>query len=121
MMTATARRTVFGLLAAIFGAAAAFHLAAVVRPSLDPGAPAPRHATFVAINLGCALGFVFRPKWFVAAFGLLVVQQLFSHGGQALREWQGAGRLDVASLGVLAVMPIALALLIVDARSASKR
>lgn len=117
----SAKRVSFGLLAATFGAAAAFHLAAVVRPSIDPTAAAPRHATFVAINLACALGFVFRPKWFVVAFALLVVQQLFSHGGQALREWQGAGRLDVASLGVLAMMPVALALLVVDARSASPR
>ncbi|HEU4537250.1 MAG TPA: hypothetical protein VFS00_24185 [Polyangiaceae bacterium] len=117
---AAARRVTFGLLAATFGAAAAFHLAAALRPAIDPTASPPRHAAFVAVNLACALGFVVRPKWFVFAFGALVAQQLVSHGGQAWREWQGAGRVDVASLGVLAIMPLALWLLVADARPAAR-
>ncbi len=113
----TARRLAFGLLALAFAGAAAFHLAAAARPGVDESSSAPRHAAFVAVNLACAFGFARRPGWFAPAFALLTVQQLASHGGQALREWR-AGRVDVASLAVLAVMPLALALLAADARRA---
>jgi hypothetical protein len=112
-----AKRLAFALLVVAFAAAAAFHAAAVVRPGLDATSPPWRHAAFVAINLACALGFARRPAWFVAPFALLVAQQLFSHGGQALREWR-EGRVDVASLAVVVVMPLALALLASHARAA---
>jgi hypothetical protein len=114
------KRVAFALLATAFAGAAAFHAAAAALPAVDPSAPARRHAAFVAINLACALGFAFRPRWFVAPFALLVAQQLVSHGGQALREWRDAGRVDVASLAVLAIMPLALALLVSNARRANR-
>jgi hypothetical protein len=106
----------FYSLAVAFVAAAAVHGAALIAPGVDPTSPPWRHALFVAINLGCALGFVARPRWFIAPFALLVVQQLVSHGGQAWRAWCQRGRLDVASLAVLAAMPFALGLLVADRR-----
>lgn len=110
------KRAAFALFSAVFAAAGAFHVAAALLPSLDPTASPSRHAVFVAINLACALGFALRPRWFVAPFALLVIQQFVSHGGQAWREWHDAGRVDVASLAVLALLPLALALLISNAR-----
>ncbi|HEU4411908.1 MAG TPA: hypothetical protein VFS43_42095 [Polyangiaceae bacterium] len=112
------KRVAYGLLALAFAGAAAVHAAALLSPRLDPSAPPWRHALFVGINVACALGFVLRPRWLAAPFALLVVQQLFSHGGQALRAWREAGRVDVPSLAVLVVMPLALALLASDARAA---
>ena len=107
-------RTVFGLLAAVFVAGALFHAAALVVPSLAGNSPPWRHATFVAVNLAAAAGMVRRPPLFVPLFGLLCSQQLASHGDAAYRAWRAAHRIDVASLAVLVVMPLAFALLVRD-------
>ena len=107
----------FLVLTLSFVASAIFHVVAIVVPSVDPSAPTWRHALFIAINLACAAGFAFRPSgrpapWFVAAFGVLVAQQLFSHGTTLWNEWMGAHRIDVNSVFVLIVMPLALGMLI---------
>jgi hypothetical protein len=65
--------------------------------------PAWRHALFVALNLGVAWGCWRRPRWFVWAFGLLLVQQLYSHGSAFAKAWPG--RVDWQSLLVLIWMP----------------
>ncbi len=107
------------LLAAIalaFVAAALFHAAALLYPPLDRSSPAWRHALFIAINLVAAAGLVRRPRGFGFAFAVLTAQQLASHGGAALRAWRDAHRIDVASLAVLVVMPIALAALVRTSR-----
>ena len=111
-------RIVFGLLAIAFALGAVFHAAALVSPSLAPDSPAWRHALFVAINLGAAAGMLTRPRLFVPAFAVLCGQQLASHGEAAYRAWVDLHRIDVASLAVLALMPLALALLVRDARIA---
>jgi hypothetical protein len=56
---------------ASFVLSAAFHVAAVAAPSVDPSAPAWRHALFVAINVACAVGFgrPRPPRSFVPALG----------------------------------------------------
>jgi hypothetical protein len=70
----------------------------------------PRHhALFVAINLGVAWGCWRQPRWFIWVFGLLSLQQLYSHGADFAQAWPG--RVDWRSLLVLVGMPIvALAL-----------
>jgi hypothetical protein len=119
-MPPRARALAFFALAVIFAVAALFHLAAVARPALAPSAPAWRHAVFVVVNGACAVGLAWgrvrRARAFVAAFALLVVQQLWSHG---LEAWGAAraGRVDLASLGVLAVMPLTLAMLVTARRA----
>jgi hypothetical protein len=111
------RRVAFALLTLLFGAAAVFHLWAIVDPKLDDSSPTWRHALFVLMNLACAAGFRLRPPPFVYLFGLLVLQQLGSHGLQAWRIWQIEERFDWTSLGVLVVMPLALALLVAERRA----
>jgi hypothetical protein len=100
--------------------AAGHHLVAVVRARSAADSPG-RHALFVAINLAVALGFWRRPRYFLFAFGLLTVQQLASHGAEALAAWTTEQRVDVPSLLVLAWMPTALFLLWQDRRQASSR
>ena len=74
----------------------------------DPS-PLWRHALFVAINLGVAWGCWWQPRWFIWVFGLLLLQQLYSHGADFAQAWPG--RVDWRSLLVLLGMPIvALAL-----------
>lgn len=107
----------FLVLAIAFVTSAIFHVVAIVAPSVDPSAPTWRHALFAAINLGCAAGFAFRPagkpaRAFVAAFAFLVLQQLVSHGTTLWNEWSLAHRVDVNSVLVIVVMPLALGLLV---------
>jgi len=109
-----ARRLAFKILVVVFGAAALYHLAATFDPAMDPSSPAWRHALFVGLNLACAAGFATRPPPFVPLFGLLVVQQLVSHGAAAWHAWYEGGRVDVTSLGVVVLMPLAFALLLLD-------
>ncbi|HKU42506.1 MAG TPA: DMT family transporter, partial [Polyangiales bacterium] len=81
-----------------FLAAATFHAAALVWPSLSEPVPAWRHALFIAINAALALGLWIRPPWFAAVFLLFTLQQLASHGASAWQIWHEQHRLDWASL-----------------------
>lgn len=99
------------LVASAFVVGAAFHVAAVARGGPDADSSPSRHAVFVAINLLCAAGFVWRPRGFTPLFAALTAHQLFSHGALAWRLWRDERRLDVPSLIVLVAMPALLALL----------
>ena len=119
-------RATFRALAAIFACAAAYHLVA----SFGSGALSAlasgtedsraRHLTFAAINALVAVLMIRRPPGFAIAFALLCGQQLASHGADLVRAF-GEGRVDWTSLGVVVVMPLGLALLLVDARSRARR
>jgi hypothetical protein len=109
-------RIVFALFVFVFIGAALFHAAAIVMPTLGASSPAWRHALFSLINGVCAYGFVRRPRWFVLAFGVLVVQQLWSHGNEAWSVWHGFHQIDWVSLAVTLVMPFALGLLLRETR-----
>jgi hypothetical protein len=88
-----------------FVAIALAFVAGAVWHATQPGA---RHHVFVAINALAAVGLVWRPRGFAIPFAALTAQQLVSHGGDLLR------RFDRASLGVVILLPITLALLVVD-------
>ena len=108
-------RVLFTVLAVAFGAGAVFHVVALFFPAKFPPLPAWRHLLFVGINAASAVFVTTRPRWFVFAFAVLCAQQLVSHGADAWRAWTDMGRVDVASLAVLAIMPLALAALAIDA------
>jgi hypothetical protein len=98
-----------------FVAAALFHAVAAVRPDIGEPSPVWRHLLFVGINAGCAAGFVWpvRPlRTFIVGFGVLVAQQIYSHGTYAVACWRAEGRVDWASLVVLLMMPLAFGLLL---------
>ena len=107
---------VFWGLALCFVAAAIFHAAAIVVPSLAGASPPWRHGLFALVNALVAIGLVRRPRGFVLAFALLTAQQLLSHGRDVVVEWEGAHQVDWASVMVVVVMPIVLFLLVRDAR-----
>ncbi len=98
-----------------FAAAALFHAAACVRPSLTPGEPTWRHAVFVAVNVVLAAGLAraSRPLVFVVAFAIFAVQQTWSHGTD-LVEASRAGATDVRSVAVLGFVPFVLLLLLLE-------
>lgn len=91
----------WSIVSAGFVAGALFHLYALF--GADPS-PAWRHALFVAINLGMAWGCWRQPRWFIWVFGLLLLQQLYSHGTDFAQAWPE--RTDWRSLAVLLGMPI---------------
>ena len=98
------RRTAFwfwSTVCACFVVSALFHLYCLFAADASPPW---RHALFVAINLGVAWGCWRRPSWFVWVFGLLVLQQLYSHGGDFAQAWPT--RIDWRSLLVLVGMPL---------------
>ena len=109
---------VFWLVSAAFVVAAGFHVAALAVPSLGEPSPPWRHALFAAINVAAAVGVLRRPRGFVLAFGIFCAQQLYSHGTALAATWRTEHRVDVASVAVLGLMPLVLALLVMDARKA---
>lgn len=113
-LAVTPNRPLLLVAASGFVVGAAFHGAAIARGGPDPGSSPARHAAFVAINLLCAAGFVWRPRGFTALFAALTAQQLASHGALAWRLWRDARRLDAPSLVVLVAMPALLAMLLRD-------
>ena len=98
--------------AAGFAAAALFHALAAVRPDIGEPSPVWRHLLFVGLNAGCAAGFVWPVRAFVAGFAVLFVQQVYSHGTYAVACWRAEGRVDWASVVVLLTMPVAFGLLL---------
>lgn len=105
-------KTVFALLAIGFFAAASFHAVAIFAPGIGPPSPAWRHALFVLVNVSVGLGMLRRPRWFPPLFGLLVAQQLVSHGLFSWEVWQTEHRIDWGSVVVFVFMPVTLVLLL---------
>ena len=98
-----------------FVAGAAYHAVGLVRPDWTEPIPPWRHAAFVAVNAGVVAGLLWRPRWFVAVFALLVAQQLYGHSTYGWEVWRDERRVDWASVAVVLGMPIVLALLVRDA------
>jgi hypothetical protein len=90
---------------AVTACVAVFHAVAIVVPTLSEPSPAWRHALFVGVNAFFAWGFLTRAKWLPLPFGVLCVQQVWSHGSAFLAARAG-GHTDVQSLLVLASLPL---------------
>jgi hypothetical protein len=76
----------------------------------DPSGPL-RHAVFVGINFASAVCLWVRPPWFTSVFGVLVLQQLYSHGGSAWRAWREQQQIDAVSLVIVVLLPLTWAVL----------
>lgn len=85
-------RWVFRLFAFSCIVAACYHVAGLF-VALN-GSPLWRHVLFIAIDVGCAIGFLKRPPWFTWLFGALAVQQCASHGSALLRTWSNGHRIS---------------------------
>jgi len=67
--------------------------------------PAWRHALFVLVNLFFAWAFFTRARWLPWPFGVLCVQQTWSHGSDLVAAY-AIGRVDVQSIAVLVSLPL---------------
>jgi hypothetical protein len=108
------RQTFFLVSAVLFIGAALFHLYGLLS-SLSDMRLVGFHGAFVIIDPATALLLLRRPDWFPYAFAVLTLQQIYSHGMDALVAWHGEARVDVISLFIVVFMPALLALLIYDA------
>jgi hypothetical protein len=84
-MARPARDVLFWLGSATAAAAALFHAAAMVSPTISrleypPTYPTWRHVLFIAIDAALAWLLVQRPAWLVWAFAVLTLQVLSGHG-----------------------------------------
>jgi hypothetical protein len=114
-------RTVFHIASLAAVAAALFHFAAMLSPSVsrieyEPGYPQWRHIVFIGINIILARLFQVRPRWFIWAYAALTAQVLYSHGLGAYRLWLAEGRVDWISVAVSVGAPVLLIALILDRR-----
>jgi dolichyl-phosphate-mannose--protein O-mannosyl transferase len=107
-------RIVFRLFAAFFFCAACYHGAGLLVAINE--APWWRHLLFVGIDLGCAVGFLYRPAWFVWLFAGLTIQQGFSHGAPFWFSLAKQGTIKWMDGGIVLFLFAALACLVVDAR-----
>lgn len=98
--TARGDRRFWGVVSAGFVVSALLH---VYYSIVGDSSPSWRHALFAAINLGAAWGCWQKPRWFIWPFGLLLVQQLYSHGTDFVQAWP---HIDSRSLVVLVWMPL---------------
>ena len=109
------RRIIFIVFAVLSLVVAAYHLVAII--NRDAESPDWRHALFMAINLFCAYGFLKRPEFFVYFFGLLLVQQLYSHGTYLVEYWNTRNAIHWMSVFVPLLMPVAFIFLINDRKA----
>jgi len=98
----------------LFILAAMYHAIGFLAPAFGLSGARLRHVLFVVIDALCAWYILRRPLWFVAGFTLLTFQQLYSHNARAWVWWHAGKRLDWISFIVIALIPVALALLFKD-------
>ena len=100
--------------AVLFVGAGLYHLYELIASLADPNLAA-FHAAFVVIDPVTAYLLLRRPDWFPYAFAALTVQQIYSHGMEALTAWRADSVIDYVSLFIIVFMPCLLALVVYDA------
>ena len=102
-----------GLAALCFGVLI-YHVIGVIQP-FDKS-PAWRHAIFIGVCSISVYGLLKRPEWFVWFFGLLVVQQLYSHGSHFINQLHN-GKINWIDVAVIIITPIVFILLLADRKT----
>ena len=108
------REVIFVGSAVLFIGAGLFHLYGMIASLADPQLTA-FHAAFVVIDPVMAFLLLRRPDWFPYAFAVLTIQQIYSHGMEALTVWREMLAIDYISLFIILFMPSLLVLLVYDA------
>ena len=110
------RDAIFVGSAILFIGAGLYHLYGLIASLADPNLAA-FHAAFVVIDPVTAYLLLRkeRPEWFTYAFGVLTIQQIYSHGMEALTAWQATAAIDYVSLFIVVFMPSLFVLVVYDA------
>jgi hypothetical protein len=110
-MSKKAIPVMFGAFALLAFAAMLYHAYGAIK-SFDT-TPAWRHSLFIGINIICIYGLLKRPVWFIWFWGLLTIQQLYSHGSHFVRLLS-ENKFTWIDFGVLLLMPLIFILLLKD-------
>ncbi len=78
-----------------------------------------RNLAFVGICTICVFGLIKRPKWFLYFFGVLMLQQLYSHGSQLFTQWHLLHTINYINLCIVVMMPVIFVSLIRNQHAAS--
>lgn len=103
--------TIFIIFAVLAFAAMLYHTIGAVQPF--DATPAWRHTLFIGICTICIYGLLKRPKWFVWFFGIVTVQQLYSHGSHFIKLLQ-EHKINVTDTAVIVLTPLVFILLLLD-------
>ena len=95
-------------------AALIYHIIGALKPF--DATPAWRHSLFIVINIICMYGLFKRPVWFTWFWGILSLQQLYSHGSHFVRLLS-ENKFTWIDFGVLVLMPAIFILLLKDKKS----
>ena len=106
----------FTVIGVVFLLASAFHAWRAIAPVAGDGTSTARHTFWIFADIVTAAAVYFRPPYIVIAFGLFLMQQLYSHGGSALQAWTERGELSGPDLLIVVCMPTFYALICIDAR-----
>lgn len=107
--------------AGLFGLAGAYHVFAMVWPTIDPGSGAVRHAVFALIDYALGFALWWRPRGLFWVFAALGIEQLYSHGRALLLAWQTQHRINWASALVIIGLPLVCCLLYAKPTSSKVR
>jgi hypothetical protein len=94
-----------------------YHIVGAIKPF--DATPAWRHSVFIGINIICFYGLLKRPAWFLWFWGILTLQQLYSHGSHFVRLLS-ENKFTWIDFFVLLLMPLGFILLLIDKRSTRK-
>src|ERR1700709_2714456 len=83
------------------------------------GEDAFRHLVFVGISAIGVYGLWKRPYWFIYFFCALMLQQFYSHGGSAIKQWQIKHTIDWVSIAIVLLMPVIFIALLKEKKDAS--
>lgn len=114
MSKTTAKKFSFVLFALLAFAAALYHIYGAIKPF--DSTSAWRHILFIGINIICMYGLLKRPVWFVLLFGILTLQQLYSHGLHFITLLK-KGEFIWIDFCVLLLLPLIFVLLLIDKKS----
>ncbi len=89
-----------------------YHLLTIVFPGFGEPSPFNRHLLFLFINSCMAFLALSGRKIFIYVLGVLLIQQVYSHGHALYYKWFDQSRVDYYSLVICLGLPIFFYLLI---------
>jgi fumarate reductase subunit C len=110
-MNSKTRNIVFIFFAILAFAAMLYHTVGTIQPF--DATPAWRHTLFIGICSISIYGLLKRPKWFVLFFGILTIQQLYSHGSHFVKLMQ-EDKINFIDIAVILLTPLLFILLLID-------
>ncbi|MCU0622064.1 MAG: hypothetical protein MUC69_11240 [Gemmatimonadales bacterium] len=115
MSTRPEAQRAFLILATLVALLGAYHLSQAFGSGAAAGAPVWYHPVIGVLYLLAAAGLLFRPPWFVVAFGLVTLYAVLAAVVMSWRSATGTNPFNAVVAVGFVVFPVALNLLLADA------